>query len=327
MTLTESPYSNSKWRDKNWPSYLPRELRFEMGERPLHDYLTAHAKKNPDGPALVFFNRTISFDEWDKMSNAFAGFLIAKGIEKGDRIAIFLPTCPAFAIVYMGILKAGATVTALSPAFKEWELEYQLKDSGARILISLDGYMSTVLPVLTNVDLEFIVVTGHRDFLNESCTDKIPDEYLDERKYFPDTIELIDILSSFDATPPEVRIDLHRDIALIQYTGGTTGLPKGAMHTYYNVIYKTAAMSQVAYYGLFQKDGPHYILHMSPIYHIAGMLQFNSNVYKGLGQIFFPRFDPLLAMQTIDHYKPELLMTTTPMNIGMMNHPSIGDFN
>jgi len=327
MTLPESPYSNSKWRDKNWPSYLPRELHFEMGERPLHEYLSAHAQRCPNKPALLFFNRTLSFFEWDRISNAVARFLINSGIGKGDRVALFLPTCPAFAVAYMGILKAGATVTACSPAFKEWELEYQLRDSGASILFSLDEYMPTVQEALKNIALEHIVVTGHKDFLYESSLDEVPEEYLRERMYFPGTIEFFDIVRGADTTPPEVEIDLHHDIALIQYTGGTTGLPKGAMHTFFNVIYKTAVMSQVAYHGLYERPEDHYILHMSPIYHIAGMLQFNSNLYKGLGQIFFPRFDPFQALRMIDRYKPELLMTTTPMNIAMMNHPDIDAFD
>lgn len=155
-----SPYSNVYWREKNWPSYLPKDLHFEMGEQPLFAYLTGHARQDPDRPALIFFNREINYREWDEMSNAFAQFLIAAGIQKGDRVALFLPTCPAFAVAYMGILKVGAVVTACSPAFKEWELEYELQDSGAKILVYLDEYMDTVRPVFPKVALEKVVVTG-----------------------------------------------------------------------------------------------------------------------------------------------------------------------
>lgn len=320
-----SPYVNC--RDKSWPRYLPRELKFEMGEQPLHAYLTGHARNHPDRPALICFNHSVSYRQWDEMSNAFARFLTASGIEKGDRVALFLPTGIAFAVTYMGILKAGATVTACSPAFKEWELEYQLRDSGAKILVSLDEYMETVLPVVKSISLERLLVTGYRDFLSEVDLDEVPGEYLRERRHFPDHLELLDVLKSHALTSPETKIDLHRDIALIQYTGGTTGLPKGAMHTFYSVIYKTASMSQVAFHGLYEKEEDHYILHMAPIYHIAGMLQFNGNLYKGLSQIFFPHFDALQALKAIDRYEPELLMTTTPMNIAMMNHPDIDQFN
>ena len=322
-----SPYSNSYWRDKNWPSYLSRDLRLEMGEQPLFDYLTRHARQDPERPGLVFFNREISFREWDWMSNAFARFLIAAGIKKGDRVALFLPTTPAFAITYLGILKAGATLTACSPAFKEWELEYQLQDSEARVLVCLDEYMETVHSVLGKVPLEKIVVTGHRDFLKTSGIEEVPEEYVRERRHFPNTVELLDILQGYDSNPPNVKIDLHKDLALLQYTGGTTGLPKGAMHTFYNAIYKTACIAQISYHGLYKTGVSRYILQMAPLYHIMGMLQFNSNLYKGLSQIILPRFDPLQALKAIDRYHPELLYTITPMNIGMMNHPDIEKYN
>ena len=131
--------------------------------------------------ALIFFNRGITYREWDRWSNSFARFLIASGVQKGDRVALFLPTSPAFAVAYMGILKAGAVVTACSPAFKEWELEYQLKDSGARILVCLDEYMDAVQPVREKVAAEKIVVTGHRDLLNHPASGGVPEEYTRER--------------------------------------------------------------------------------------------------------------------------------------------------
>ena len=321
-----SPYANANWRDKNWPSYLPRELHFDMGEQPLHAYLTEYARKDPDRPALVFFNRVISFREFDEMSNAFAQFLMASGIKKGDRVGLFLPTIPAFAITYMGILKAGATVSACSPAFKEWELEYQLQDSGARILVSLDEYMTTVQPVLPKLSLEKVVVTGYRDFLAAAPLDDVPSEYLGRRTYSPDTLELLDVLRGYEPTSPEVPLDLRRDVALLQYTGGTTGFPKGAIHTFYSVIYKTAAHAEVTFHGLY-KRGTGYTLLTLPIYHIAGMLTFNACLYKGLAQVFLPRFEPLPTLRAIDRYQPEQLTTATPANIAMMNHPDIDKYN
>jgi long-chain acyl-CoA synthetase len=93
------------------------------------------------------------------------------------------------------------------------------------------------------------------------------------------------------------------------------------------VIYKTACVAQISYHGLYKPGPSRYILQMAPLYHIMGMLQFNSNLYKGLSQIIFPRFEPLQALKAIDQYKPELLYTVTPMNIAMMNHPEIGKYN
>ncbi len=324
--MNSSPYANDLWRPKNWPGYLPRELRFEMDEQPLPAYLSAHAEKDPERPALIFFNRIISYREWEEMSNSFAQFFISAGIQKGDRVALFLPTTPAFAVAYMGILKAGAVVTACSPAFKEWELEYQLQDTEAVILVCLDEFMEIAQPVMKKLSLKKVIVTGFRDFLGAD-QDGVPEAYTRERRYFPGSLELVEILRSYKSERPDVKIDLHRDLALIQYTGGTTGLPKGAMHTYFNVLYKTACTAQISYDGLYQSGGTEFILQMAPVYHIMGMLQFNSNLYKGLGQVFLPHFDPYEALRAIDRYKPELLFTVTPMNVAMMNHPDIERFS
>jgi long-chain acyl-CoA synthetase len=111
-------------------------------------------------------------------------------------------------------------------------------------------------------------------------------------------------------TKPTVEFD-ESNILILMYTSGTTGLPKGAMHTFYNVIYKTACIAQISYHGLYKTGVSCYILQMAPLYHIMGMLQFNSNLYKGLTQIILPRFDPLQALKAIDRYHPELLYTSS----------------
>jgi long-chain acyl-CoA synthetase len=318
---------SSHWPGKSWPFDLPKTLRFDMGEQPLFKYLTRHAQQNPGRPALIFYGRRISYREWDEMSNAVANFLIAQGLGKGDRVGMFLPTFPGFAVVYMGILKAGGTVTACSPAFKEWELEYQLKDSEAEILFCLDGYMKIVESVWNEIPLKQVVVTGNRDFLDPLLPEEIPEEIAQERSHFPQTIELLDIIRDNKPDPPNVDIDLHRDIALIQYTGGTTGLPKGAIHTFFTALYKAACIAQIAFHGLYREGTYRYMLQMAPLYHIMGMLQFNANLYKGMSQIIITHFNPLEAMKAIDHYQPELLYTVTPMNIAMMNHPDINQYN
>ena len=321
------PYSNSYWREKNWPHSLPKTLQFDMGEQPLFEYLAEHARRNPKKPALIFWGREISYQEWDEMSNSVAQFLIVRGVKKGEPVGIFLPTFPGFAVVYMGILKAGGVVTACSPAFKEWELEYQLKDTGVRILFCLDQYMEIVRPVWGSLKLEFVVVTGFRDFLSTSSPEEIPEEVAGDRVYFPDTLELTDIFARYKPVRPKVVIDLHHDLSLIQYTGGTTGSPKGAIHTFYTQLYKTVCHAQTSFTDLYTRTPNPYILQMAPVYHIMGMLQFNANLYKGFTQVMIPHFDPLKAMKAIQRYRPEMLFSVTPMNVAMMNHPDIGKYD
>jgi long-chain acyl-CoA synthetase len=321
------PYSNEYWRPRNWPGYLPTELRFAKGERPLFEYLSIHAREHPQRSALVFYGGEMTFKEWDNRANCVAQFLISSGIQKGDRVALFLPTFPAFAIASFGISKMGGIMTSCSPAFKEAELEYQLRDSGARILFCLDEYMGVVRRVLKKVALEKVVVTGYRDFLDPKARDELPVEVQKERSYFPGTVELEYIFRNYHPIPPQVAIDVQKDISLLAYTGGTTGLPKGAIHTYGTVIYKTACRAQINLYNLLKEEKTHYVLQTTPIYHISGMLQFNVYLYRGLTQVMFPQFHALDALRAIDRYKPEILFTVTPMNVAMMNHPDLGKFN
>jgi long-chain acyl-CoA synthetase len=322
-----TPYSNQYWRPKNWPTYLSPELRFERGKRPLFEYLAIHAQEHPNRPALIFYGKEITYKDWEDRSNSVAQFLISSGIQKGDRVALFLPTFPGFAIGSLGIAKMGGIMTACSPAFKEAELEYQLKDSGARILFCLDEYMGIVEPVLKKVPIEKVVVTGYGDFLDQGADDELPDEVRKKRSFFSAAVEFQDIFQRYPPLPPQVSVDVDRDIALLAYTGGTTGLPKGAIHTFGTVIHKTASRAQINFFNLFKEEKDHYVLQMTPIYHISGMLQFNSYLYRGLSQVMFPHFHALDALKAIDRYKPELLFTVTPMNIAMMNHPDLHKFN
>jgi long-chain acyl-CoA synthetase len=322
-----TPYSNQYWRPRNWPSYLPPELHFTKGERPLFEYLAIHAQEHPDRPALIFYGKEITYKEWDDRSNSVAQFLISAGIKKGDRVALHLPTFPGFAIASLGISKTGGVMTSCSPAFKEAELEHQLKDSGARILFCLDEYMGVVQPVLKKVPIEKVVVTGYRDFLDLAAWDDIPEEVRKERSHFPGTVELGDIFRNYPPVSPPVSVDASKDISLLAYTGGTTGLPKGAIHTFGTVIYKTACRAQINFYNLYKEEKNHYSLMMTPIYHISGMLQFNVHLYKGLSQVMLPYFHAIEALKAVDRYKPEILFTVTPMNIAMLNHPDLPKFN
>ena len=112
-------YATLDWQKKIWPPGLPKDLKFSIGVKPLFEYLAWRAREHPERPAFIFYNREISYRQWDDMSNALAQFLLASGIKKGDRVAMLLPTFPGFGVAYMGISKMGGVVTACSPAFRE----------------------------------------------------------------------------------------------------------------------------------------------------------------------------------------------------------------
>lgn len=317
----ENPYLNRLWRDKNWPRDLPRTLHFTYEGLPLSGYLEKHSEKTPQKDAMIYYGRHISYAEFNDKANSFARFLHSAGIGKGDRVAVFLPTSPHFAIAYMGISKIGAVTTACSTAFKAMELVGQLKDSGSGILVCLDDYLDVVREALKKVKVEKLVVTGLRDLLDPDDLSEVPEHVNLDRLPQKDGIELLDIFRDFEPVSPSTEIDLENDIALFQYTGGTTGLPKGAIHTYFNVIYKAACRAGIAFYDLRDRIENIVTLQVAPVYHVAGLLQFNANLYEGLTQVFLSRFEPIRVLQAIEKYRPQFLATLTKMNMALLEAP------
>ena len=321
-------YSSSRWREGNWPEDLPRELEFQKGRIPLFEYLSYFAQEFPDRPALVFYGTEITYKKWHGMSNSIAQYLIKKGLKKGEPVGLFLPSFPGFAIVSMGISKAGGVITACSPAYKELELEYQLKDAGVKIFFCLDQYMDVVRPVRERLCLNPVIVMGYSDFLDLSALEDAPAEVSRERSYFSHTTELMDIISTFPPIQPHISINIHDDLALLQYSGGTTGLPKGAMHTFFSQTYKAACVEKVFLHGLYdEKCSNRAILQLAPLYHMGGMIYFNAYFYKGLTQIIIPQFSAIETLRAIHKNEPEAIWASTPMILAMLKHPDIGKYN
>ena len=129
--------ADSKPWFKSWPAQVPKHI--EYPNVPLQEIFQKSAKEFPQKTAIVFGEREISYAQLDLLSNQFANSLVKLGIKKGDRVAVFLPNIPQFIVAYFGILKAGGVVTAINPLHRERELEYQLKDSGAQTIVTLDS--------------------------------------------------------------------------------------------------------------------------------------------------------------------------------------------
>ncbi|MCF8033238.1 MAG: AMP-binding protein [Desulfarculaceae bacterium] len=322
-----NPYANELWRDKNWPKDMPRELQFAYQGLPLSGYVEKHGENFPDRDALVFYGKSITYKQLNDWANSFAQFLLASGIGKGDVVALFMPNTPAYVIAYMGVSKVGAITSACSPAFKEMELEFQLKDSGAKILVCLDEYLDVLRAVKDKVALEKLVVTGFGDFVNPDGVDDLPEHVAVPRVHEPGALELLDIFRDYPPTAPGIEVDLKKDVALMQYTGGTTGLPKGALHTYHNVIYKAACRAQIAFYDIRQRIKDIRTIQMAPIYHIAGLLQLNCNLYEGITQVMLSHFTPQEALKAIDKFRPQYMSTVTKMNTAMLDDPDSGKYD
>ncbi|HDM32258.1 MAG TPA: AMP-dependent synthetase, partial [Deltaproteobacteria bacterium] len=155
---------------EHWPDYLPKDVSYPRGQKPVFEYLRDNARQFPDRVAIIFYGKEVTYAELDTFSERFAHFLLDQGFKKGDRIALFMPSCPQYHIAHYGINKMGGIIVPCSPIFKEWELAYELKDSGATGIVALDLLYPVVKAVEKATDIEKIVITSLHVFLPEEPT-------------------------------------------------------------------------------------------------------------------------------------------------------------
>jgi len=309
---------------KNWPSFVPAEVSYPRGKKPIFEYLRDNAREFPDRIAIIFYGKEVTYGELDRMSEKFANFLLDSGFKKGDCIALFMPSCPQYHIAHYGINKMGGVIAPCSPLFKEWELTYELQDSGAKAIVTLDLLQSVAAGACKECGIKNIIVTSLHDFLPEETTmNPVPIMSFPKMTY-PETIEFMDILARYPSTPVRADVGLDDPVQL-QYTGGTTGLPKGAILTHGGKLFKVAVLMNImnadaAYIGY--KEANLSCLAILPTFHIAGMLgSVDTMIAMGNTQVLMVMFDPVTAMQAIDRYKLQFFQAAVPMNIAIMDHP------
>jgi long-chain acyl-CoA synthetase len=284
--------------------------------RPLHEYLKEYARMSPTKDAIIFYGKSITYQELDELSDRFAQFLYVQGIRKGDKVALFLPNCPQYIICHFGIQKIGAIVGPCNPMLKEWELEYEVNDLEAKAIIYLDHLHSIVETVLPRTNLELVITTSYDDFLPEKPIPSFPEER-NSKNTLSIAQNLSRILEVSPPTCPNIDIDAAEDVALIVYTSGSTGLPKGAMLTYKNALYKTRCVAELRGYSNTDVS-----LSVMPICHIAGMLGMNVSIYSGGTIVLLNRFSPEATMEVIERHRVTVAQTVVPMNVAIMNHPT-----
>ena len=248
--------------DANWPADLPREPRYPIGQVPLTTYLRHWAATRPDAASIIYYGHTLTWRELDSLSDRLAALLAGRGVAAGDRVALCLPNCPQYTITFLGILKAGAIAVPINPLVKAVEFAHYLHDSGAKALIVLDRLHAIAAeagaPALT-------LVTGLRDFLPPSPPYRVP-EGLDAPRIVPDgTLDLLPALAAETGAVPDPAVTWDT-VAALNYTGGTTGLPKGCVHTHGDKVYTAACGATYLTVGV--GDGP--ALNFLPMFWIAG---------------------------------------------------------
>lgn len=307
------------WR-RYWPAGLD-EAAIRLPTEPLSVFLKRHARRVPGKPALVFYGREFTFAELDEATDRFAGWLHARGLRPGDRLAIYLENCPQFAIAYFGGLKAGAVNVCLNPMHKATELLHELEDSAARVLVTSGQGYAVVEPIRAKTPLEAVAVTSYGDFLPDSPTLPVPPSFLEPARPASDTEDFLRVLAS--AVPlrtPEARA--MSDTALLQYTSGTTGVPKGAELTHGNLVANCEL--QRLYIDLTEADVP---LGVLPWFHITGMeCQLNMMAYVGATLVALGRFELETVLRAIQRYRCTLTTLIATINVAIVNSPKTREY-
>ncbi|WP_026572250.1 long-chain-fatty-acid--CoA ligase [Bacillus sp. UNC438CL73TsuS30] len=318
---------------KPWLKHYPEEIpaTLEYSTEPVQQYLINAAKNYPDKIAIHFMGKEMTYKKLYEESLVFAGYLQDLGISKGDRVAIMLPNTPQSIVAYYAILMVGGIVVQTNPLYTERELEYQMKDSGAVAIITLDILYPRVSSVQSRTDLKHIFVTAIKDYLPFPKNLVYP--YIQKKQYGivvnvkheGSTHLLKEIIKGQPKKLKECDFNFEEDLALLQYTGGTTGFPKGVMLTHKNLVSNTS-MCQAWLYKC--KPGEESVLGILPFFHVYGMTAvLILSVMQAQKMILLPKFDVNTTLKTIDKMRPTLFPGAPTIYIGLLNHPDLKKYD
>jgi long-chain acyl-CoA synthetase len=310
---------------KNWPEGVPKSLDYP--KVPLHALLEKSVKDFPDKPAIIFLGKKITYRELGSLVNRFATALYNLGIRKGDVVGLYLPNMPQFVIAYYGALKIGAVATGISPLFVERELEFQLSDSEAKAIVLLDALFPRFKKVWEKTKVKFAIVARLGEYMPSlkaflgKLLKKIPTAEVPRQ---PNVYFFKELVEKTPEQPPSVEINPEEDLAVLQYTGGTTGLPKGAMLTHMNLVSNAIGCSA----WLQAKRGEDTGLSVLPFFHIYGMtVAMNFTIYAGATMVLLPRFDVVEVLKSIQKYKVTLFPGVPTMYALIVDHPEAKKYN
>ncbi len=275
----------------------------------LQTLLEQSAKNYPQNTAVVCGKREITYVQLDAFSNQFAHALQQLGVAKGCRVAVFLPNIPQFPIAYFGALKAGAAVTTISPLHREREVQYQLLDSGAETIVTLDSLHPIAHAVKEKTQIKEVIVTS----LDFECSSP-PKEGLSFER----------LLNQNQSSPVKVEIDPQKDLAALQYTGGTTGTAKGAMLTHRNLLSNALGFASWIRGAVAEET----FLVALPLFHIYGMTtSMTVPISLAAKMVFLPKFEPAKALQAIQQHKVTVFCGVPTMYSLLLANPDLAKYD
>lgn len=271
-------------------------IEIEIPEISLPQLFSNTVTKYASHTAITFFNQTYTYIQLDEQIKRLASAMHKIGVKKGDRVALMLLNCPQYPISYYAALRCGATIVQINPMYKATELLHVLNDSEAEVLIVLDQLFPVVQDIIHETSITSTITTS-----------------------FENDCRFNELLRDDGDSTPNVSINPREDIAVIQYTGGTTGRSKGAMLTHYNLVANTIQSAGTSIGKT--KLGKERVLAISPLFHVYGMTSaMNLTFYNGGNLILVPKFNVEQVVKTIKETKPTIFPGVPTMYIALLNH-------
>src|SRR3982751_3352435 len=329
-------YSDRPWTKKYDPG-VPASLE-PYPDVSVQSFLDDAAKKTPNNAALISsahlpllgrVSSSISYQELDQYSDALAAGLIEMGLKKGDRVALVMPNIAAFVISYYGVLKAGGVVAATNPTYPADKMQFQINDCDASIVITMSLFYNTIKQIQAKTKVKKVIVTNVKEYL--PATAKFLFTLAREKKE-GHRIESLqngdvwfqDVLTKYAGKKANINIDPAKDLALFQYTGGTTGVSKAVMATHQALVANTLQM-RAWLSGGGDAGKPDKFLGAIPLFHAFGMVAvLNFAIGVGAEIVLVPNARDISdVLDNINVFKPTLFQGVPALYNAINNHPDV----
>jgi len=310
----KSIYENRPWL-KNYPENVPHDLEI-TSDTAIGDF-RASAARRPGAPAVYYFDHALSFGEIDQASDGLAAAFKELGVTKGDRVVIDLQNVPQFLVATYAAWKLGAIAVPLNPMYKEKELTYFCRDSGAKLFFTLDE-------IANGLDLTFLKETSIEEIITTSSLDMLPTDHVRpdmlkgiERVQVPGALDMRELLERHKGKIIKDPIVTPDDVAYLTYTSGTTGPPKGAMNTHGNIAFNARV-----YRAMQRIDENDVVLGVAPLFHVTGeVAHLAIAALAGIPVVLYYRFDPGETLRLIEKWQVTMSVASITVYIALMNHP------
>jgi len=300
-----------------------------MPEVPLisvYDLFKRTVSKYPDETAIIFLDKAISYSNLDLLINKYAAMLIDLGVKKGDAVATMLPNSLQHWIAFLGANRVGVIHTPINAMYKEAEIEYQLKDSGAKTVLTLDLFAGNFINLRKKLDIKNIIVTNIKDFAsyNVKVSAALKPMWDAPKVELEGTLSLFESIEKYVPTDIKVPCNPKEDVALLLYTAGTTGVSKGVMQTQFNVVFNSLSHTHVM--KVWKEREVNFSI--MPMFHASGYhLHTLPTFYQGGTVIPIPLFDLEDGLRIIQQYKVNVIFAPPTLFIAMLQYPKFKNYD